>query len=119
MLNLMFLSAFQNSGCSTFLKAITNQRQTYLAVNGDVRYAGVDADEMKTRFPGEIVYNQEDDDHLATLTVGQTLDFALASKTPGKRLPGVSPSKFRETVQDVLYVLLLLLSSLEAHRKCG
>lgn len=31
------------SGCSTFLKAIANQRGSFLAVEGDVNYAGIDA----------------------------------------------------------------------------
>jgi len=40
------------SGCSTFLKAITNQRETYVAVNGDVSYAGVGWKEMKKLYAG-------------------------------------------------------------------
>jgi ATP-binding cassette, subfamily G (WHITE), member 2, PDR len=35
-----------------------------------------------------------DDIHIPTLTVGQTLGFALSTKTPGKRLPGVSRKEF-------------------------
>jgi ATP-binding cassette subfamily G (WHITE) protein 2 (SNQ2) len=40
------------SGCSTFLKSITNQRETYMAVNGDVSYAGVGWKEMKKLYAG-------------------------------------------------------------------
>jgi ABC-type multidrug transport system ATPase subunit len=40
------------SGCSTFLKSITNQRDTYLAVNGNVEYAGLDWKEMHKRYAG-------------------------------------------------------------------
>jgi ATP-binding cassette, subfamily G (WHITE), member 2, SNQ2 len=69
------------SGCSTFLKAIANRRGEYLAVDGDVRYAGIEASEFKKRFAGEVVYNQEDDIHHPTLTVEQTLDFALSTKS--------------------------------------
>lgn len=47
------------SGCSTFLKAIANQREGYARVSGDVRYAGMDADEMAQFYKGEVVYNAE------------------------------------------------------------
>lgn len=49
------------SGCTTFLKTITNQRGGYLAVNGDVSYGGISAAEMEKLYRGEVVYNQEDD----------------------------------------------------------
>jgi ATP-binding cassette subfamily G (WHITE) protein 2 (SNQ2) len=69
------------SGCSTFLKTIANQRDGYLAVNGEVTYAGMEAVEFGKRFSGEVVYNAEGDQHYATLTVEQTLEFALATKS--------------------------------------
>ena len=47
------------SGCSTFLKAIANQRQTYAGVSGSVLYSGIDAQEMAKHYKGEVVYNQE------------------------------------------------------------
>ncbi|WVR08472.1 hypothetical protein IAU60_005527 [Kwoniella sp. DSM 27419] len=96
-----------NSGCSTFLKSITNQRSGYMEVNGDVEYAGVGWKEMRKRYAGEVVYNQEDDDHLPTLTVAQTIRFALSLKTPKRRIPGVSAAQFKE---DVLNLLLSMLN---------
>ncbi|WWD20557.1 hypothetical protein CI109_105033 [Kwoniella shandongensis] len=95
------------SGCSTFLKTITNQRDGYLEVNGNVEYAGLGAKEMKKHYSGEVVYNMEDDDHLPTLTVAQTIRFALSTKTPKKRIPGVSNEQFRE---DMLNLLLSMLN---------
>lgn len=47
------------SGCSTFLKAVANERASYAAVRGDIRYAGIDHVEMKKHYKGEVVYNQE------------------------------------------------------------
>ena len=47
------------SGCSTFLKAIANQRGEYASVSGDVRYAGINAAEMAKVYKGEVVYNPE------------------------------------------------------------
>lgn len=46
------------SGCSTFLKAIANQRDSYLAVNGNVEYAGIEAKTMHKLYAGEVLYNQ-------------------------------------------------------------
>lgn len=96
------------SGCTTFLKAIANQREGYANVSGNVSYAGIDAKDMAKHYKGEVVYNQEDDIHLATLTVAQTLAFALSTKTPGPngRLPGVSRKEFDREVQDTLLKML-------------
>lgn len=47
------------SGCTTFLKAIGNERGEYSSVSGDVRYAGIDAAEMGKTYKGEVVYNQD------------------------------------------------------------
>jgi ABC-type multidrug transport system ATPase subunit len=69
------------SGCSTFLKAISNQRESFAGVKGDVSYGGISADEQKKKYRGEVNYNEEDDQHLPTLTVGQTLEFSLLNKT--------------------------------------
>jgi len=49
-----------------------------------------------------------DDIHIATLTVAQTLSFALSTKTPGPngRLPGISHTEFNEAVQSTLLRML-------------
>lgn len=72
------------SGCSTFLKVLSNQRFGYESIKGDVTYGGTDAKEMAKNYRGEIVYNPEDDLHYATLSVKNTLSFALKTRTPGK-----------------------------------
>ncbi|GAA5846326.1 hypothetical protein JCM5353_001490 [Sporobolomyces roseus] len=94
------------SGCTTFLKTIANQRGGYLAVNGDVDYGGISAEGMRKRYRGEVAYNQEDDNHLANLTVAQTLMFALRLKTPGNLLPGHSTKSFQKEILDVLVNML-------------
>lgn len=66
--------------CTTFLKTITNRRGGYMSVEGDVSYGGISAAEMLAKYAGEVVYNQEDDVHHATLTVAQTIMFALNTK---------------------------------------
>ena len=47
------------SGCTTFLKAIANERQGFYHVGGDIRYAGIDSREMAKTYKGELVYNAE------------------------------------------------------------
>ncbi|KAK2679233.1 hypothetical protein RAB80_004414 [Fusarium oxysporum f. sp. vasinfectum] len=65
----------------TFLKAISNNRESYAAVEGEVSYSGISAAEQKKHYRGEVNYNGEDDVHFATLSVWKTLAFALTNKT--------------------------------------
>lgn len=89
------------SGCTTFLRNIANQRSGYTGVSGDVLYGPWTADEFK-QYRGEAVYNQEDDVHHSTLTVGQTLGFALDVKVPNKLPAGTTKSQFKESVITTL-----------------
>ena len=52
------------------------------------------------------MYNQEDDVHHETLTVGQTLRFALGLKTPGRLLEDQTRGQFREQVLELLLRML-------------
>ena len=90
------------SGCTTFLKVIANQRFGFTAVNGEVLYGPFDSRTFEKKYRGEAVYNLEDDIHHPTLTVGQTLGFALDVKTPGKRPGGITKADFKERVISLL-----------------
>ena len=90
------------SGCTSFLKVISNQRFGYTRVDGEVLYGSFDAETFGKRYRGEAVYNQEDDVHESTLTVAQTLGFALDVKTPGKRPTGMGKKQFKHEVVDLL-----------------
>lgn len=61
---------------------------------------------MAKRYRGEVVYSAEDDVHAATLTVAQTLGFALKLKTPGKLPPGKTKSELENEVLDVVLRML-------------
>ncbi|KAJ5550143.1 CDR ABC transporter [Penicillium sp. DV-2018c] len=76
-----------------------NQRAGYESIDGDVRYGGTDAEQMAKKYRSEVLYNPEDDLHYATLTVRDTLLFALKSRTPDKasRIPGESRKEYQET----------------------
>lgn len=78
---IMLVLGRPGSGCSTFLKAIANERSSFAAVEGEVSYGGISAEEQQKRYKGEVNYNPEDDQHFPTLTVWQTLRFALMNKT--------------------------------------
>ena len=84
------------SGCSTFLKVLANQRFGFESIHGDVTYGGTDFKTMGKHYRGEVLYNPEDDLHYATLSVKNTLKFALKTRTPGKasRNEGESRSEY-------------------------
>ncbi|KAF2851942.1 ABC transporter [Plenodomus tracheiphilus IPT5] len=90
------------SGCTTFLKVIANQRYGYTKVDGKVLYGPFEANFFEKRYRGEAVYCEEDENHHPTLTVGQTLDFALETKVPGKRPAGLSRRDFKARVVDLM-----------------
>ncbi|KAK4100463.1 hypothetical protein N658DRAFT_516555 [Parathielavia hyrcaniae] len=89
------------SGCTTFLKTIANQRFGYTDVTGEVLY-GPFTHEQFIQYRGEALYNDEDDVHQPTLTVEQTLGFALDVKTPGKLPVGITRQEFKEKVISTL-----------------
>ncbi|GAA5854013.1 hypothetical protein JCM8547_008193 [Rhodosporidiobolus lusitaniae] len=78
---LMLVLGRPGSGCSTLLRAIANQRDSFAQVDGELHYGKLDAEQAKA-FSGEIVFNGEDDIHSPLLTVEQTLGSALTLKKP-------------------------------------
>ncbi|KAF2149279.1 putative ABC transporter [Myriangium duriaei CBS 260.36] len=81
---MMLVLGRPGSGCSTFLKAIANDRSAYAGVTGEVSYGGIPAGKQKKMYRGEVNYNPEDDIHFANLNVWQTFIFALMTKTRKK-----------------------------------
>ncbi|RYO78851.1 hypothetical protein DL762_008475 [Monosporascus cannonballus] len=69
------------AGCSTFLEAVSNNRESFAAVEGNMSYGGIPAEKQKKLYRGEVNYNGEDDLHFASLTVWKTLTFTLMNKT--------------------------------------
>lgn len=51
---LCFVLGRPNSGCSTFLKVIANQRFGYTKIEGNVTYGNFSADEISKRHRGEL-----------------------------------------------------------------
>ncbi|CAI7653880.1 unnamed protein product [Penicillium glandicola] len=78
---MMLVLGRPGAGCSTFLKAIANDRGAFAGVHGEVRYGGLSSEDQNKHFRGEVNYNPEDDQHFPSLTVWQTLKFSLINKT--------------------------------------
>jgi energy-coupling factor transporter ATP-binding protein EcfA2 len=95
------------SGCSTFLKAVSSSLPSNIGLhpNSQISYAGLPPSEIMGELRGEVIYSSEDDIHSPTLSVADTLRFALRSKVPtrDKRLEDESRFQFVEK-----FVILLL-----------
>ncbi|KAI9362221.1 ABC-2 type transporter-domain-containing protein [Pilaira anomala] len=90
------------AGCTSFLKVISNMRESYTCIDGNVNYGGIDPVTFSKRYRGQVCYNGEEDLHYPTLTAQQTLKFALRTKTPGKRTGNETKEAF---VDRILYML--------------
>lgn len=90
------------SGCSTFLKSICGVLYGLNMAKGSViHYDGIEQDQFKKEFRGEVIYNQENEKHFPHLTVGETLEFAAAARTPSARVkdaPRKDSSKYMARV---------------------
>ncbi|KAE8415395.1 hypothetical protein BDV36DRAFT_285413 [Aspergillus pseudocaelatus] len=79
---IMLVLGRPGAGCSTFLRTIAGHHSSFLGVTGSLDYSGLSLEEVKKHYRGQVAYVPEDDVHFPTLTVQQTLEFALQSKTP-------------------------------------
>ncbi|KFZ16937.1 hypothetical protein V501_01998 [Pseudogymnoascus sp. VKM F-4519 (FW-2642)] len=77
---MLFVLGRPGSGCSTFLRAAANQSS--LAVSGNLSFAGISHTEFKKKHRRETIYLPEEDRHIASLSVSQTLRFALTMSLP-------------------------------------
>ncbi|RAK79326.1 uncharacterized protein BO72DRAFT_505409 [Aspergillus fijiensis CBS 313.89] len=92
------------AGCTTVLKIIANTRESFDAVQGEVCYGALRAEEMTDELKSEVVYSSEDDIHFPTLTVADTLDFALKLRKPAS-LPGRNSRFSAEYTQRLVNAL--------------
>lgn len=69
------------AGCTSLLKILSNRREGYAEINGDVSFGSMSPKEAE-QFRGQIVMNTEEEIFFPTLTVGQTIDFATRMKVP-------------------------------------
>ncbi|KAG7694129.1 hypothetical protein KL948_003099 [Ogataea haglerorum] len=100
------------SGCSTLLKALSGETQTYIGTSGEVIYNGISQADMMKYFKNQVIYNPELDVHYPYLTVEQTMNFAIGCKTPKIRIDNLSRSEYIRTIKD-LYLTLYGLKHVE------
>ncbi|KAF8758804.1 ABC transporter [Rhizoctonia solani] len=96
------------SGCSSFLKTIANQRGSFLEVTGDVRYAGIGAQEFGKQFAGETVYNMEGKWGYASVCTEPQVSRA--------RLPEQTRAQLNDEVLDMLLSMLNITHTRERKR---
>ncbi|KAJ5336355.1 uncharacterized protein N7506_004377 [Penicillium brevicompactum] len=91
------------AGCSTFLKSLTGELHGLdMDKESTIHYNGIPQDRMMKEFKGEVVYNQEVDRHFPHLTVGQTLEFAAATRTPTNRFQDMSRSEHAKYMAQII-----------------
>ncbi|KAI9257268.1 ABC-2 type transporter-domain-containing protein [Phascolomyces articulosus] len=91
------------AGTTTLLKVLANMRCAgYTKIDGDVSYSGIDPHYFCLHYRGQVIYNEEEDQHFPTLTTKETLEFALRTKTPGNRLPDETKEIF---IDKIIYML--------------
>lgn len=90
------------SGCSTLLKILSGELHGLkLRKSSEIQYNGISMEKMHSEFKGEVLYNQEVDRHFPHLTVGQTLEFAAAARTPEHRLRDIGRKEFSKHITQV------------------
>jgi ATP-binding cassette subfamily G (WHITE) protein 2 (SNQ2) len=72
------------AGCSTTLRAIASDIESFVSVHGQVEYSTISSKEARKYYKSEIVYNNEEDNHFPKLSVGNTIDYALELRKPVK-----------------------------------
>ncbi|CRG90900.1 ABC multidrug transporter, putative [Talaromyces islandicus] len=83
---MMLVLGRPGSGCTSLLRVLSNDRDSFDEVVGETRYGSMGHKEAKI-FRQQIMFNNEDDIHFPTLTVNRTIKFALRTKIPRER-PG-------------------------------
>ncbi|KAL2797413.1 ATP-binding cassette transporter [Aspergillus keveii] len=94
------------AGCSTMLKTLCGKTNGLDIDSSSVlHYNGVSQSRMMKEFKGEVVYNQEVDKHFPHLTVGQTLEFAAAARTPATRFRGMTRDESASYAAQVIMAI--------------
>ncbi len=92
------------SGCTSLLKTLSNHHSSFRSVEGTLNFSPFASEEIHKHYRGDAVFVTEEDIHFATLTVGQTLDFAAKIRSPaqGAREPGTTRAGFVEMMSEML-----------------
>ncbi|KAJ5933309.1 hypothetical protein N7454_005638 [Penicillium verhagenii] len=105
------------SGCTTLLKMLSNRREGYQNITGDVNFGNMTSEEA-VKYQGQIVMNTEEELFYPRLTVGQTMDFATRLKVPF-HLPDGTKSVEEYTSETMQFLLESMGISHTADTKVG
>lgn len=72
------------SGCTSLLRMLANDRAAFKNIEGGIWFGSADDVEAQS-FRHQMMFNSEDDIHFPTLSVSQTMKFALRNKIPDHR----------------------------------
>ncbi|KAL4998359.1 ABC-2 type transporter-domain-containing protein [Aspergillus recurvatus] len=87
------------SGCTSFLRVLSNDRDSFDEVAGETWYGSMDHNAAK-KYRQQIMFNTEDDVHFPTLTVNRTMKFALRNKVPRERGERLGEKEFVQRERD-------------------
>ncbi|KAJ5101248.1 hypothetical protein NUU61_003470 [Penicillium alfredii] len=97
---MMLVLGRPGSGCTSLLRVLSNDRDSFDEVTGKIHYGSMDH-RTASQFRQQIMFNNEDDLHFPTLTVNRTLKFALRNKVPNEHHdPSKTPKTFVEEKRD-------------------
>ncbi|KAF3401974.1 Brefeldin A resistance protein [Penicillium rolfsii] len=68
------------SGCTTFLKTLSGLWDEYKEIKGELTLGGHPLPDVMARRPQDVLFCAESDDHFPTLTVAETLRFAVRAR---------------------------------------
>ncbi|KAG1784554.1 uncharacterized protein HD556DRAFT_1463372 [Suillus plorans] len=81
---------------------IANQCGEYHAIQSEVCYDFFTPKDIARQYRGDVIYCPDDDVHFPTLTVEQTLSFAIKMRTPHARFIDQTREQFNRDVVDIL-----------------
>ncbi|KAF4334013.1 ABC transporter CDR4 [Fusarium beomiforme] len=94
------------SGCSTFLKTISGDRNgIYLDENSYLNYQGISDKDMHSAHRGDAIYTAEQDVHFPMLTVNETLTFASRARCQRELPEGISRTQYCDHLRDVVMAM--------------
>ncbi|KAJ8580622.1 hypothetical protein M405DRAFT_847520, partial [Rhizopogon salebrosus TDB-379] len=84
-------------------------RSEYHAVEGEVCYDSFTPEDIASQYRGDVIYCPEDNVHFPTLTVEQTLSFAIKTHTPCVQFTDQSRDQFNCKVVEILLAYLVFI----------
>ncbi|WYZ41108.1 hypothetical protein EsH8_V_000003 [Colletotrichum jinshuiense] len=94
------------AGCTSLLNVLSNNRNGYEEIKGDVFFGNMTAEEAE-QFRGQIVMNTEEEIFYPALSVEATISFAARMKAPHHLPPGIrTPEEYVQRRKDFLLRLV-------------